>query len=340
MVESLQVWWSFAVCVAYLPGGLPPSAEIGRWTVLGLGPALFGLRNGRWNWLIWGVLGWGLVGLAWTPAFGLGLGEWWKFATVLLLLLTELDLDSVRFGVAAGLVVSDGFLVLQLLGWHPVQEVAPPSGLFMNRDVLGELAAFGGLWGICRFRWLSVGAAALPIVVCESRVAWGTLAVGLLVKLRWTWWWISGAIAVAALPLWFAPGKMESALARLDGWGLGWKLLTARGLGLGFFQYVAPDRQVVHSDLLEWGDEIGLIGIGLLVVWGLLRIRPKADEAPLVVAALLVVGLAFPMHLPANAMVVAAILGSRGAGIRNLLDLGRSRNAPLLECPDGWADEI
>lgn len=307
----MEAFWAFLLCVAYVPGGLPPAAEIGRAAVLLLGPALFLPRRvERWDWLLVVLLGWAALGLLWTPAGLLGLGKFLELGAAVCLVLARPNLDGVMKGMVWGLVVNDIFLLLQLAGLHPVQEVATPSGLFMNRDFLAELASLVLLWGIVWQRGLAISVAALPLLVCQSRVAWMMLTVGLLFGLPRRWRWAAATPLGAVALLWTVGGKVESAWARLEGWKAGLQLLSWKGLGLGFFEFVSPNRQLIHSDLLQIGDELGLIGLLVLALWLAGRRWLLEEDRALGAATVLALLVAFPLHLPANAAVVAAVLGS------------------------------
>lgn len=253
---------------------------------------------------------WGVVGLAWSPSWVLGLGELVQLAALELLICCEVELEGVFLGLALGLGVSAGLCLVQMLGYSPVQEIASPAGLFMNRDVLAELAAILLVWEISRRKRLWVlGVTGVPLVLCQSRVALGMVLAGVMVGEGWwrKWWvWAGGAGALGVL--WMLPGKGLSAMGRVEGWKLGWELGSWKGLGLGFFEYVSPSMQLVHSDLGRWWDELGIVGLVGVGIWAAGR-RWEREDWGLLAATGLGLLVAFPLEMPANAACVALVLG-------------------------------
>lgn len=128
-----------------------------RWLViLPTVPLLVALRGVRpqlrWEWGI--VLGWGALSLLWAPNGYLGADK--LLHLVMFWLLWNLgDSRGLAKGMCLGLIVNALICVVQLAGYWPGPQAphSVTSGLYLNRNMLAELAAPLAVWVIAARQW-------------------------------------------------------------------------------------------------------------------------------------------------------------------------------------------
>ena len=313
-----------AVMVVYWPG-LLAAAVVPRWGALAIGLPLTSRLDPRAlcrpvAWLLIGGWTWALLSIATAPD-RLGATQTLFFLTLFSIAFIAAaacdNFDRVMTGFAVGLSVSSALCVAQLAGWNWPFANSMPSGLFFNRSVMAELAAPIAVWAAVSKRWLWVVVALFPVAVCDSRAADLMLALGLLYG--WRAPWKPKAIVALALAglsiaaiLWLSPGKYESAILRFRIWELAAFNILPFGRGLGWFQATFPNLAMAHSDMLEMAVELGIgalfwFAIPVLIFW-----KGSRDERPAratLVACCVGMLVSFPLHSPANGLLVAVVAG-------------------------------
>lgn len=331
-MEWRQALVGATLALAVWPG-LTSAIFAPRWAALSIGLGLawqLGNRPLAW-WLLAGSgLAWAATSLLWMPDRMTGFYDFSLLALIVLLAWQDWDLDSVIIGFGGGLLASSALLLFEATSGRQLEAGTPMSGLFFNRDFLAEAAALVAVWSLLRRCWPILLVAAIPLVLCQSRVAIGAV----LLALGWHWarqrWWRIGAlatllaIAVGIGLFGFGAAKLASAESRLTGWNIGLALMSWQGLGIGWWHGQVPFGHLVHSDLLRAADELGLgaLPIGGFGIWLLARgpwSVAKAVWLALVCEALL----SFPLHLPATAFLGAVVAGSLGRR-RAVVPLGHS----------------
>ena len=341
------MWWpsapfrlavlAFVVSVAHWPA-IFSAPYMPRWWAIAAGlPLLFGL--GRWEgetrigMLALAGMAWGAVACALSEAPLTTLVP--LYLTGLLIVAagvgsTQRDFSPVMVGFAAGAAMSSAVAVAQIAGWSAIPMVgAAPGGLFYNSEVLAEFAAPLLVWAIVARRWGFVVALAVPLALCQSRIAVLAVAVGLL----WAWkpaWRLAKPLVIVALTvaaiaaiMLLGPEKFDSAWHRLVLWGAALHSLTPLGSGLGWWASAHPFayEEFVHSDALQWLVEIGpgalfFIAVPVLIFWR--RIADRALGgcfAALCFEALV----SFPLQVPATGFLFAVLAGHLarpGSGLR------------------------
>lgn len=319
MVRLREAGVGFAVATAIWPG-ITSAIFVPRWAVIAVGLSICwkpGPRPLGWQLLLGLGLLASVISLLWTPDLFTGFYDLGLLGLLLLLAWQDWDFDSVMLGFAGGLGASSALLLLEAFsGLHLAEVATPAAGLFFNRDFLAEAAAIVFVWASLRRCWWSVGAAALPLLLCQSRVA--LLAVG--GSLGWHWArgsLVRGGILLAAGLLasgWAFSGvgaaKLLSASARVIGWKVGVLLVSWQGLGIGWWHWEVPYGHLVHSELLQMADELGLGVLPFLALAGLLLVRGEwRDEKTIFLAVGVEALLSFPLHLPGTAFLAALVAG-------------------------------
>lgn len=327
--------------VAYLPG-VGGSTVAGRWAVLSIGAVAMLLRAPDRPLLgpahAWGgaLVLWAALSALWSVSPLDTASELWHWLVLSVLFMAssqyrdpELILSGVVIALSASLLVA----MAQMLGQHPVMFVpnAEPSGLFLNRNVMGEVAACALVWAAAVTvtseprAWALIPVPLLLVLITGSRGALLACMFGGLYLL-----WSSGRrLWIAPIVLSFLVGALlitcfkdpdlQSVLARLDIWSLALGNLTLLGRGLETFGTLAPRYEFVHNDFIQLVFELGP---GALLAAGLFRCAlraghySRAEGAAL--ASLLGASLvSYPLHHPMGAALVAVLAGlSCGAADR------------------------
>ena len=359
-------WLLFGVAIsaAYWPG-LPAEALAPRWAIIAVGLPLLSrldpraLGAGLCGLLLW-LVGLGAVSLIASPDPLGGALELFYAIILCLALLAAAgldDLDAVMMGLGIGLIPSSVLAVVQWFGWHPVaQGSGAPPGLFYNSEVLAEFAAILFVWAAVRRRWWVAVITAVPLVLCQSRIAVIVTALGILYAVPLSRWFkgslavlvgIGGIAALAFLGF----DKIASAGERVIIWLAMGEAVTPLGRGLGWVEMALPRQLFAHSDALQALVEIGygavfLIIIPILVFW---RKRGNLAERAAFFAICAEVLVSFPLRVPATGFVAAMLAGvllGRGTVVRvgepvGGIDAGpRSRwaqgDGSRVHGPSGW----
>ena len=352
-VVALSVAWQalgFAIAIAYWPG-LLSGAFAPRWAVIAVGaPALLLLwppRIPRWVWPpLAGISAWAAASLLWTPDRAQGVADLFILAASLMVFLAAMglpDLSSPMTGLCLGLLPSSLLCVAQIFGLDWPWQAAVPAGLFLNREVLAEFAAPLLVWAFLSRRFLLASVPAVPLILCQSRIAACALALGLI-------WPVGGrlrtlllagfALSASGACLILGSDKAASFAERIRLWDLSIDNLSFRGQGIGWFMAVHPLQQYAHSDALQYAVELGLPS-ALLLVLAILAYRHGRDEVARSVFISLgaEAAVSFPLHLPAGAFVAAVVggyLARGGGGIFGSRDRSRHADGKRLR----WSEPL
>ena len=344
--------WGFLVAAAYGPGMLS-AAFVPRWIVIAVGVALIGPLDSHnlakpVRWLLLAALLAGSLSVLFSPDPRGGLLELFYFAALCGVLVVASGFDSIESalrGLCAGLAISSVLCVWQTSGWSPVPQSSAPAGLFYNREVLAEFAAVLVVWALLRREWLCVSAAIVPVLLCNSRVAFAAIAVGLFAAWRAGWRtkaFMAGVIVICGLASLFVLGfdKFASGGTRIVIWGATAMAVTPLGHGLGWFLAVHPAEQFAHSDLLQAFAELGIGAMPLILIFLVALICGKGNRAER--AAFIAISVecvvSFPLHVPASAFLAFLLAGYL---VRNRVGIcgdgyggGIDHGADLLRCSD------
>lgn len=308
----------------------------------------FAMTPNRWvqAWLWWAGVGYVLSGAREWGTLGLLGVLAWALVYQAASRLTATAWRNLRLAITAAACFQVAWMVLQGLGRDPVfsavsytgqvtAERVPPVGWFANPT---DTALF-----------LSV---ALPSVLIVHPLLGGVVAAALLVALKST----AGFVGIAVAALWLAVRKDRRSgviaagllgvvalihFVRLDPQGLGsrpmlWQHvaslvalkpiagwgLNAYGNRLTTFSVFDEQFDYVHSDYLQGALEVGLIGLGLALLYlattaWRLRLRwREAGESVAVLATLAVVAVfSHPLHIGPVALLAALHLGYLERGL-------------------------
>ncbi|HEV2225097.1 MAG TPA: hypothetical protein VGR84_19045, partial [Candidatus Acidoferrales bacterium] len=238
----------------------------------------------------------------------------------------EESLDGFMIGLAVGLLPSAALCLPQIIGWSPLPAGIEPSGLFYNRDILGELSAPVFVWFMLRRSWLTL-IPAVPLLLCSSRVSWVAASLGLIFALPGRVRKILGIAAMASVVaavsvLWSE--RLRTVNERLMIWKITLRHVTISGHGIGSFDAVFPMFVTAHSDVLQAVFELG-IGAAFLLALGIFLCLRETDRVVrgTFVASAVEVLVSFPLHLPANGFLVAVVAGHL-ARRRSAFGVGKS----------------
>lgn len=271
---------------------------------------------------------WCAVSMAWTVDRNGAMLSFFELGAFGITFLWASGLDDARpvyYGLAIGLLINDGIALAQyFLEMDIVGEISRPAGLFVSKNVFGELSALivivlagNGLW-----RWVPVG---LPgIMLTGSR---GALLALFSAGFLWLWRWnrriallalLAPAIAAGAT---FALGHRTATLDERWIWTRDTiAALSIQGHGVGSYgsQFPSyahysdtstrrPDH--LHDDYLELAFEVGL-GIIPLALFFVSCLEGALWAERLVLVAFLLIGLfEMPLHAPAESFVGAVVAG-------------------------------
>jgi hypothetical protein len=311
------------VAAAYWPGMLQ-AVFVPRWAVIAVGVPLMSSLDPRaispmMRIILLFLVGLGVVSLIASPDPMTG---WRDVLFMVLLCLTFIaaaslgTLDDLMIGLGIGLAVSSVLSVMQVAGWSTLPQGSVPGGLFYNSEILGEFAALVFVWAVLRPVWIIAAFAAVPIVLCETRVGMIAAAIGLIYALVPRRRWILAAAIIALIAVGvvllagLGIGKIVSADRRAVLWAATIIGLTPLGHGLGWFQAAHPE-QYAHSDALQAIAELGFLAIVLLAipVKAFRSNRGNNAERALFAAVCVEVAISFPLHMPATGFLAAAVAG-------------------------------
>ena len=322
-----------------------------RWGAMAIGASLllFGVkvRLTPIHWAGLTLLGWGVISLVWTPVEVAGAGElakWVMMAAVFLVAAEVEDLRWTYLAIIAGVAISGAVATAQSLGYEGVPQLAPPAGLFVNRNYLAEAGTVAliltlGLMERSRF-WLLLPTLALPLTACAALLphSRGVIVALLLCGLWWLrqhskrWFWLSICVAACLLvvPLPHVITDGSSLLERVGVWKATVEHLTWLGHGVGSYYAVYPTfvphpilvaarPAHAHNELVNIASDLGVPGLVLLLGFGWLAFRNAGAMERCVLVALFGISLfSFPLHVPATGFIFAVVAGSAAARWRLL----------------------
>ncbi len=325
--------------------GMAGAAGASRWALLAVAvPSVLFIVKPVTTWLhVVGIalLAWAAISLAWTTVFYDGLAaviELTIIAGSFLIGQGTAKLRPLFAGMGLGLWVSSLVVILQYAGFDPVVTQfagSSPSGLFVNPNILAEIAApvFVGLM-LTGQRLIAVGVApSLMLTECRSAVlALGAVALVWLWQ-RWRWQTVLFVPCMAVAVYVAAPGKWlggTSFSERVAIWGDTVSGLTSAGHGIGSFYSAFPasasridivhaQPSHAHNDFLELAFELGIVGVVLFGAFAAM-VAARGDEvAKMVFLAIAVESMfGFPLHSPATAFLFGAVAGHASRSWRGL----------------------
>lgn len=320
----------FAVSTAYWPGMISP-AFVPRWGVIAIGVPLVSSMDPRTlpetiRWLMVFLLSLAGMSLMISPDRLSGYYEMMLILIVTAVFIAGAGLDSMD-DVMAGL--GYGLSASALIA---AASPSPAVGLFQNSEVFAEFGALVFVWAIARPRLIIAAISLVPIVLCVSRIAILTAAIGVLFAF-WPRSVASRILIIAALVLAsvamlfaFGMGKSISADHRLVLWGTAILTIINHpfGAGLGWFQAAMPQETFAHSDVLQVIAELGVGAVVVLFIPAIavLSRRGNNAERALFLAVCFQATVSFPLHLPATAFVAALVAGYLVGG-RDLVRVGQ-----------------
>lgn len=316
----------FLIAAAYWPAFT--SGSVARWIVLAAGLPFLSLDPRGVPALVKVSLALALsyagLTLLWSPdpldGF-LSLFHLMLFAGVLFAASRLESIDRVMVAVGWGLAISAAICIAQSLGFTlGIPSDAEPSGLFVNRDFLAEAAAPVFVWAFLTKRITLSAAMCVPIALCGSRVAvlsvWPLLAAfGRFWPRRWPilagvgrFWPLLAAFAAFTV---FWDGKIVSLGERWTIWMSVLSDLNLWGNGIGWFAHAYPHYETAHSDILQGFGEIGFAAIALFTVplYILWRAQGHRAERAALLAIVVQMAVAFPLHLPVGTFLAGLLAG-------------------------------
>jgi len=317
---------AFVVATAYVPG-MFSGAYMPRWWAIAillplasdLDPRVLPRDVGL---LLAGGLAWAAASLAWTPIPAEGAMDLLFLILLALALVAAADAEDLSPALAAfgwGIAASSVLAALQFAGVPTGLPHAGPAGLFMNSEILAETAAPIFVWAAWERRWALAAFLAVPVALCESRVAILAVAAGALwaasvparVKA-----FIMAAVALPAAATVFALGlgKTVSAFDRVLLWTTGALHVTPWGRGIGWWPvaFPGPMQEYAHSDALQLVVELGVGGLLLAAVPAMILLKGRKDDVArraALVAMLAEAAISFPLHVPASGFLAALLAG-------------------------------
>lgn len=293
-----------------------------------------------WAHLIGGAfLLWAFVSYSWAEARYEWFDVAWKFALLagaFCLGSTLENLKPVYLGAGAGLLLSTIAVGIQEYGaWH-FPNVYPISGLFINKNILAEIAALVLVALLAEKRWLLFFAVMPCLILTEARgAALGFMigAAGVLFEKQYRQWGVVvllfGLMVTAVAILQRTPDVLvqEPRIAMaLDAWNA----MTLFGHGLGSYYAEMPayaqhygmvfSRNLyAHNDLIEIAFELGLPGLVLAVAFCISCLYGPLNTERLVFASFLVIGLfGFPLFMPATGFIGLLVAGHAARGLSRI----------------------
>lgn len=347
MIETIL---AFAVTAAYWPG-IPGMALTPRWALLSIivpsSLLVLARRRPQPNTAAWvgiSLLAYAAVSLTWTTSLPDGLNALWQLsllagcAWIGAILPT---LSRVYLGVALGMGVTSGIIILEILGWdvlHQLTQLRP--GLFFNPNIVTETAA---LSFIACFASRQYWASLLPLpalLLTHSRGGMLALLVAMFVmvwkRTPWGAFILSGAVFAGVVGVYmtnrtvpeheeFRAGiefNSQSVRDRIGIWQDTIWGLTWRGTGIGSFRSEYPKAPYkneiavkgrtdhAHNDFLEIGYELGAFGILCFIVLIVCGLYGGPISALLVLVGFISEALVqFPMYMPVTGALAALCLG-------------------------------
>lgn len=290
---------------------------------------------------------WSAVSMIWSPVTEDALDALWKtalFAGCFCLGAEAKSPRPVYRGLGLGIGISGVLAMAQWFGWSGIAQASPPAGLFINRNILAEIAAVA-LVGVIGSRiWWAVPALipAVTLTLCRGALV-GLACAGLLVL--WQRSRVAALslaaclVAIIAADIASVPNDRSSVMERAAIWldasaGMSWQ-----GQGIGSFNALYPAYATridtlrlrpnhAHNELIEIAFELGPVGLGslLLLATAALCARGRRTEKLAFVVILAESGFEFPLHMPLTGFMAAVLAGhlcGAGPDLRDLVAGGR-----------------
>lgn len=305
--------YGFILAVCYVPGVTGFALPTG-WLVLSA-TLPFILRRDLIRCLN-PLLLWATLGLAWTMIWQQGIYDVWKLAILSGVFVLGQDRDSPMLmrGMAVGLSASTVVAIFQMMGYHPLPSIyAPPSGLFFNPNIYGEIACLLTVWFLASGAWPWALACVPGVFLSQSRTALFTLA-ALAALWAWRRWPLAGPLAIFATLLVLLPSVASKPGAgfpyRLAIWQNTIAGFTPLGRGPGSYLSTSPAfathtdsmasrEEDAHNDFLQIAYQYGVPGIAILcAVVGLALYGPLGPDRYLLLAFLAIAMFNFPLEIP------------------------------------------
>lgn len=338
---------AFIFSILFWPG-IASAATTPRWAFLAIvvPVVLFSVKEIRLtssHILLALIIAWVSIGFFWsTVSYDWMLG----FSRLLIVAGTFLigaQLQSLRpllVGASIGLMLNSVLVIAQVYGFHSIQQVVSPAGLFMNKNLLAEFAGLVLVGVVYERIWWAIIPVLPSVILTESRGVYVTLisVVALLVfRKRPTVVVYLLAASIAVFGTYYLSHFDGSVMERLAIWrdtfaGYSW---LGRGLGQFYVTYpeyatlvdtLAQRPEHVHNDLLELGYELG-VGASMVIAFVVVTWRAALPTERAILLAFGVIGIfSFPFYMPATAAIFALVAGRlarAGASLRNDLDACR-----------------
>lgn len=274
---------------------------------------------GNWGWAILATVG---LTILWSPDWRAGADSMVHLmilAGAFVLGSSTPSLRTLWIGFVVGIAFSLAFSASQLAGWPLVVAVNQPSGLFVNKNLMGEAAVVATIAAVgYRMHPALIVTSVLAVLISYSFAAWGALIlVGGLVLYRQHR--LSGTVAIGSLAAtavaFFAFGY-PSAIERADIWAMTIREMTLWGNGLGSFSANHLEREFVHLDALQLVYEQGIFSLALLSLIGITLWRGRHGSIEFYVLAAVVANscFSFGLQMPATAFAAAVAMGHLARG--------------------------
>ena len=341
--------WGFAVATAFLPG-MYSGPYLPRYWVIAAGLALlprldFRRFDRRSLWCLGAILIWSMLTLIWTPGlYGGTFTAATLIAAAIIMLatasLTSAERDSLLIGFAAGISVNSVLAWAQHFGYSGIAQSPSVyvSGLFFNPEIYAEAMAPIFVWALVGRRYALSIVTGMGLIFCREHIALFIAVCGAVYGFIPSWRWrapiFAFLIAVGVTSLASTPSSVDT---RILYWATALRSLTFAGGGLGWWYQAHPFafEEFVHSDLLQFGVEFGIVGLlwpsFLMCVWW--RSESELPERALFLAMVVEFVFSFPLHMPATLFLFAISAGAVARRRRHL-------HQPQLSSGDAFAADI
>lgn len=197
----------------------------------------------------------------------------------------------------------------QEFGFDGIPQVAPPGGLFLNKNFMGEAACLALIASLQYRLWLPALICVPALILSTSRASWIATILSLCCLLPRRWALALLSLAVITLFIGWQSGTNLSGLGTLEQrlwlWNGAAQNLHWFGSGPYDFSTMQYREPNLHNDWLQLIYEFGVIGlIPLIVVF-----MAGGNGLPFVVALLVIGSFGFPLQNPATAWFAAFMLG-------------------------------
>ena len=228
------------------------------------------------------------------------------------------QLRPLFLGAGVGLALSSAVSIGQLAGWIDWPTINIPSGLFLNKNYMAEAAAMVLIWLVAERVWWLVPLIIPAIALTDARGALLALGVGLLLSFWQRPSLLTGGLLAGTVGL-FVHAMLTHGAAtmveRADIWTDATGGFGIFGNGIGSFGFDPhkwqPDGlpQHAHNDALELVWDLGLVGLGLVVLFVRELFGPLNPARLVLIVFAVEACFAFPSHLPATMALAALAAG-------------------------------